>query len=324
MLSSLPQRQAHGAPLPARTPRIAVIVPCHNEALTIAQVVADFREALPGADIIVYDNASSDRTADKARMAGAQVRYEGRKGKGFAVRRMLADVAADIYVLVDGDNTYDAGAAPRLVKHLIEHQLDMVIGKRQHQSALAYRPGHVFGNWLLTSLVNAAFGAHVGDMLSGYRVMTRRFVKSFPAFSSGFEIETDFTVHALEIGVAFAEIPVAYRQRPTGSESKLHAIKDGVRILRFVARLVREQRPLEFFSTCATLFLTAAFIFGAPIVGEYLHTGLVPREPTWIGAVSLALISFLSLVCGLILDGVSAARRDGRRIAYLAFDEPWT
>ncbi|MFT3728881.1 MAG: glycosyltransferase family 2 protein [Terricaulis sp.] len=309
--------------LPASTPSIAVLVPCHNEAVTIGKVVADFRAALPGAEIVVYDNASADATRAIAKAAGATVRSETRKGKGFAVRRMFADVSADIYVLVDGDDTYDATVAPELVRCLLDNQLDMVIGKREHQSAHAYRPGHRFGNWLLTSLINRAFGAHVADMLSGYRVMTRRFVKSFPALSTGFEIETELTVHALEMGVAFEETPILYRERPEGSVSKLNSIRDGVRILYFVARLVRGQRPLEFFSACAALMLIGALLFGVPVINEYLHTGLVPRQPTWIGAVSLALLAFLSFVCGLVLDGVSVSRREARRLAYLAFKEPW-
>jgi glycosyltransferase involved in cell wall biosynthesis len=324
MTSALPRRARFNEQSASeRKPRVAVLVPCHNEAVTIGKVVADFRAALPGAEVMVYDNASTDATRSVASAAGAQVRSETRKGKGFAVRRMFADVAADIYVLVDGDDTYDAAAAPALIARLMDNQLDMVVGKRVHQSAQAYRPGHRFGNWLLTSLINWAFGAHVTDMLSGYRVITRRFVKSFPALSSGFEIETELTVHALEMGVAFQETPIIYRERPEGSVSKLNSIRDGMRILRFVARLVREQRPLEFFSACATLMLLGALFFGVPVIGDYLRTGLVPRQPTWIGAMSLALLSFLSYVCGLVLDGVSLSRREARRIAYLAFDEPW-
>ena len=324
MTGALPQRvRQREQSAPERPPRVAVLVPCHNEAVTIGKVVADFRAALPNAEVVVYDNASTDTTRAVASAAGAKVRVETRKGKGFAVRRMFADIAADVYVLVDGDDTYDASVAPELVRRLHDHQLDMVIGKRRHQSSHAYRPGHRFGNWMLTSLINWAFGAHVTDMLSGYRVMTRRFVKSFPALSSGFEIETELTVHALEMGVAFEEVPILYRERPEGSVSKLNSIRDGVRILRFVARLVREQRPLEFFSACAIAMLLGALAFGVPVVGDYLRTGLVPRQPTWIGAVSLALLAFLSFVCGLVLDGVSVSRREARRIAYLAFEEPW-
>ncbi len=304
-------------------PRIAILAPCHNEAVTIAKVVEDFRAALPGAKIYVYDNASTDDTRGQALQAGALVRSEPRKGKGTVLRRMFADVPADIYVLVDGDDTYDAASAPRLIERLLESRLDMVVGLRRHEVEAAYRPGHVFGNWLLTSLVNWAFEAKIADMLSGYRVMTRRFVKSFPALSTGFEIETELTVHALEIGAAIEERPVLYRERPPGSTSKLNSIRDGVRILRFVARLVREQRPIEFFSICAGVLLLAAAVLGAPVVLDYLHTGLVPRQPTWLLAVSLSLLSCLSMTCGLILDGVSVARREARRIAYLSQPEPW-
>ena len=304
-------------------PRVAVLAPCFNESVTIAKVVRDFRAALPNADIYVYDNASTDDTYVRAQEAGALVRSELRKGKGNVVRRMLADVSADIYVLVDGDDTYDAAAAPQLVTRLIERRLDMVIGLRRHTNTQAYRPGHVFGNWLLTSLVNWAFRARIGDMLSGYRVMTRRFVKSFPALSTGFEIETDLTVHALEMGVAIEEMPIPYRERPAGSVSKLNSIQDGVRIMRFVARLVREQRPIEFFTASALVLLLAGAVLGVPVIFEFLHTGLVPRQPTWLLAVSLGLLAFLSITCGLILDGVSVARREARRMAYLAFPEPW-
>ena len=303
--------------------RVAVLAPCFNEGVTIAKVVADFRAVLPNADIYVYDNASTDDTRVRAEEAGALVRSEVRKGKGNVVRRMLADVSADIYVLVDGDDTYDAAAAPQLIARLLERRLDMVIGLRRQTSQLAYRPGHVFGNWLLTSLVNWAFRARIVDMLSGYRVMTRRFVKSFPALSTGFEIETDLTVHALEMGVAIEETPILYRERPEGSVSKLNSIRDGVRIVRFVARLVREQRPIEFFTIGAAVLLAAAAILGIPVIFEFLHTGLVPRQPTWLLAVSLGLLAFLSITCGLVLDGVSVARREARRMAYLAFPEPW-
>jgi glycosyltransferase involved in cell wall biosynthesis len=304
-------------------PRIAVLAPCFNEAVTIAKVVADFRAALPNADIFVYDNASTDDTYVRAQEAGALVRSELRKGKGNVVRRMLADVSADIYVLVDGDDTYDAAVAPQLVARLIERRLDMVIGLRRHTNEQAYRPGHVFGNWLLTSLVNWAFHARIADVLSGYRVMTRRFVKSFPALSTGFEIETDLTVHALEMGVALEETPIPYRERPVGSVSKLNSIQDGIRIVRFVARLVREQRPIEFFTIGALVLLLCGAALGVPVIFEFLRTGLVPRQPTWLLAVSLGLLAFLSISCGLILDGVSVARREARRMAYLAFPEPW-
>jgi glycosyltransferase involved in cell wall biosynthesis len=302
---------------------VAVIIPCYNEEAAIATVVADFRRALPGAAIVVYDNNSKDNTVAVARAAGAMVRSEPRKGKGNVVRRMFADVRADIYVLVDGDDTYDASAAPRLIQRLIENQLDMVVGLRKHGDAkAAYRPGHEFGNWMLTSLVNWAFRAKFADMLSGYRVMSRRFVKSFPALSSGFEIETELNVHTLEIGASVEEVPTAYKERPPGSTSKLNSIRDGIRILRLIVRLVREERPMEFFGLAALAMAVTSAILGIPIIAEYLSTGLVPRQPTWMLSIALGMMSFLSLACGLILDGATKGRREARRIAYLALPEP--
>lgn len=321
--SSAPAPLSAGAAQPATAPTIAVVVPCYNEAVTIARVVTEFRAALPQARVYVYDNASTDGTAKVAAEAGAEVRRERRKGKGNVVRRMLADVRADIYVMVDGDDTYEAAAAPKLVAALIDNQLDMVIGLRRHADARAYRRGHQFGNRLLTSMVAWAFEADLKDMLSGYRVMSRRFVKSFPALSSGFEIETELTVHACEIGAAIEEIPTAYKERPAGSASKLRSIRDGARILRLIARMVREERPVEFFGCSAFAMLAAAAVLGVPVALEYVQTGLVPRQPTWVGAVGLGILAFLSMACGLILDGVAKSRREARRIAYLALPEPW-
>lgn len=302
--------------------KLAVVIPCYNEAAAIGKVVADFAAALPGASIYVYDNNSTDDTAKIAREAGAIVRSEKRKGKGHVVRRMLADVAADIYVLVDGDDTYSAALAPLLVHRLIEGHTDMVVGTRRHSNSRAYRPGHQFGNWLLTSLVAWAFKADLTDMLSGYRVMSRRFVKSFPALSSGFEIETELAVHSLEIGASVEEVPTPYKERPAGSASKLHAIRDGTRIFRLIVRLVREERPMEFFSAAALILLAAATAFGGPVLIEYFRTGLVPRLPTWAFALGLVSLGFLSFACGLILDGVARGRREFRRLAYLALGEP--
>lgn len=307
----------------SNTPRVAVLAPCRNEAVTVAKVVADFKAALPDAQIYIYDNASTDDTFARAQAAGAIARRETRPGKGNVVHRMFADVSADIYVLVDGDDTYDATAAPALIQRLVGEQLDMVIGLRRHTDATAYRPGHVFGNWLLTSLVNWAFRAKLADMLSGYRVMSRRFVKTFPALSSGFEIETELTVHALDIGAAIEEAETAYKERPPGSASKLNSIRDGMRIVRLIARLIREQRPREFFTLGAVVLLLMAAALGLPVVMDYLNTGLVPRQPTWLLAVSLALLAFLSLACGLILEGVSQGRREARRLAYLAQPVFW-
>lgn len=308
--------------LPARIPRIAVIVPCYNEEAAIGAVVRDFHRALPDADIYVYDNASTDKTIDVARAAGAIVRSERMRGKGNVVRRMLSDIEADLYVMTDGDGTYDAAAAPRLIAHLLAGNFDMVVGARKHENQAAYRAGHQFGNRVLTGVIAHVFGADLKDMLSGYRIMSRRFVKSFPALSRGFEIETELTVHALEIGAAFDELETAYRERPAGSTSKLRTFSDGARIGRFIARLIREERPLEFFGGLSIALIAAAAFLAAPVLAEYMQTGLVPRLPTWVAATALAVIGFFSLACGLILDTVTKGRREARRLAYLALPPP--
>jgi glycosyltransferase involved in cell wall biosynthesis len=302
--------------------RVAVLIPCYNESVAISGVVAGFRAALPDASIFVYDNNSSDGTAARATAAGACVRREARQGKGFVVRRMFADIDADVLVLVDGDGTYDAAAAPAMVALLLREQLDMVTGVRQHAQAAAYRPGHVFGNAMLTGLVGRLFGAELADMLSGYRVFSRRFVKSFPALSGGFETETEFTVHALELAMPTGEYPIAYRERPTGSASKLHTVRDGIRISRLILLLVKDERPIPFFSVTAAALLLAGLGIGIPVVLEFLRTGLVPRLPTAIVAASLVMLCFLSLACGLILDSVARGRREMKRLAYLAIPGP--
>lgn len=302
-------------------PRIAVLIPCFNEEAAIGKVVADFRAALPEATIHVYDNNSTDGTAAAARAAGAVVRRETLQGKGHVVRRMFADVEADIYVLVDGDDTYEAAAAPRMVRLLREQGLDMVNGARSGGEA-AYRPGHRFGNRVLTGLVAAVFGNRVRDLLSGYRVFSRRFVKSFPALAGGFETETEFTVHALELGMPIGEVPTAYKERPPGSASKLNTVRDGVRILRTILVLVKEERPLPFFGLAALLLLVAGLGLFVPVLLTYLETGLVPRLPTAVLSLGLALLSFLSLACGLILDTVTRGRKEAKRIAYLAVPGP--
>jgi glycosyltransferase involved in cell wall biosynthesis len=303
------------------TPRIAVLIPCFNEQAAIGTVVADFRAALPEAVIYVYDNNSTDGTAEAARAAGALVRHEALQGKGHVVRRMFADIEADIYVLVDGDDTYEAAAAPRMVRLLREQGLDMVTGARSGSEA-AYRPGHRFGNRLLTGLVAAVFGNRVRDLLSGYRVFSRRFVKSFPALAGGFETETEFTVHALELGMPIGEVPTAYKERPPGSASKLNTIRDGVRILRTILVLVKEERPLPFFGLAALVLLLAGLGLFVPVLLTYLETGLVPRLPTAVLSLGLVLLSFLSLACGLILDTVTRGRKEAKRIAYLAVPGP--
>ena len=303
-----------------QTSAVAVLVPCFNEAAQIAAVVRDFANALPGASIYVYDNNSADGTADIARQAGAVVRHEPLQGKGNVVRRMFADVDADVYVLVDGDGTYDAASAPQLIEKLQLEQLDMVNATRVAQSDAAFRIGHRFGNRVLTGLVTSIFGKQITDMLSGYRVMSRRFVKSFPALAAGFEIETELTVHALELRIPIAEVATPYRERPIGSSSKLRPIHDGVRILRTIVALVREERPFKFFMAIALSLALLSFLLGESVVAEYVRTGLVPRLPTAVLATGIMILAFLSGVCGLILDTVTRGRKEMKRLMYLLAD----
>lgn len=302
-----------------RTPLVAVLIPCLNEATAIGKVVEAFRAALPTAQIFVYDNGSTDRTVEIAAAAGAVVREEPLKGKGNVMRRMFADVEADIYVLVDGDDTYDAPSAPALVDHLICNNLDMVNGARAENSRAAYRAGHRLGNRLLTNLVAWFFGARFNDMLSGYRVMSRRFIKSFPALASGFEIETELTVHALQLNLPIAEVITPYRERPPASSSKLRTIPDGIRIVHMIMRLVREERPLEFFSALAAMFAVTSIALAIPLMIEYTKTGLVPRLPTAVLSTGLMVISSLSLTCGLVLATVTRGRVETKRLQYLQF-----
>lgn len=298
--------------------RTAVLVPCYNEEAAIAVVVRDFKAALPHATVYVYDNNSRDSTVEVATAAGAVVRREPLQGKGNVVRRMFSDIEADVYVMVDGDATYDAASAPALIRKLVDERLDMVNAQRVTEIVEAYRPGHRFGNRLLTGLVANIFGDRIQDMLSGYRVFSRRFVKSFPALSTGFETETELTVHALELNMPIAEMPTPYKDRPEGSFSKLNTIRDGIRILRTIGNLVREERPLQFFSAAAGVLLLLALILAAPLLAGYVETGLVPRLPTAVLAVGLTLSAFLSLACGLILDTVTHGRREMKRLRYLA------
>jgi glycosyltransferase involved in cell wall biosynthesis len=297
--------------------KIALITPCHNEEAAIGKVVEDFKNFLPEADIYVYNNNSTDDTVGVATSAGAIVREELFPGKGNVVRRMFSDVEADIYVLVDGDDTYHAESSPMLINHLLENNLDMVNGARQSEIEEAYRFGHRFGNWMLTSLVSSIFGNQFKDMLSGYRIFSRRFVKSFPALSSGFEIETELTIHALELKMPVDEITTPYKERPEGSESKLRTIHDGIRILKTIALLVKEERPFHFFSLLALILAITSIIIGWPVITEYLNTGLVPRFPTAILASAIMILSFLSFTCGLILDTVTLGRREIKRMNYL-------
>jgi len=298
--------------------KIAVLIPCYNEAAAIAGVVQDFRQALPNADIYVYDNNSTDNTIQVARDAGAIVRTEPLQGKGNVVRRMFADVEADIYVMTDGDDTYDASAAPAMVNKLVSECLDLVNGKRIHEDTGAYRPGHQFGNVLLTSLVAGIFGKRFEDMLSGYKIFSRRFAKSFPSLSSGFEIETELTVHALELRMPVAEVETSYGARPEGSQSKLSTFGDGFRILRTIGILIKEERPLQFFSTLFGVFFFSAIALSIPLIFTYLETGLVPRLPTAVLVTGLMLVAFLSIACGLILDTVTRGRRELKRLQYLS------
>lgn len=301
------------------TPRIAVLIPCYNEALTVARVVTDFAAALPGCVVYVYDNRSSDGTGDIARAAGAVVRREERPGKGGVMRRMFAEIDADIYVVTDGDATYDATRAPEMVERLRRDDLDVVTGVRDHgQRDAAYRRGHQFGNRAFNALLGVLFGERPTDMFSGYRVMSRRFVKSFPAEAKGFEIETELTVHALELRVPTAEVVTSYFERPAGSTSKLSTYKDGLRILYTMARLFRDVRPLPFFFGCALLLALAGLGLGAEVLVEYLDTHLVPRLPTAVLATGLMLLASLCVVCGMILDSVARGRREAKRLAYLA------
>lgn len=297
---------------------IAVIIPCHNEEVAIPKVVADFRTALPSARIYVYDNHSSDRTAEVAAAAGAIVGFEPYPGKGNVMRRMFSDIDADVYVLVDGDDTYDSTAAPAMVKLLLDGQLDMVNGVRVSEQKEAYRFGHRFGNALLTQMVATVFGRQFTDMLSGYRVFSRRFVKSFPALAKGFEIETELTVHALELRMKTAELPAPYKERPEGSVSKLNTVRDGLRILTTIALLIKEERPVWFFGAFFVLLSLVSLGLAAPVLAEYWQTGLVPRFPTAILSASTMLLAFISLACGLVLDSVTHARRELKRLAYLA------
>jgi glycosyltransferase involved in cell wall biosynthesis len=304
--------------------RVAVLIPCYNEASTIEQVVSSFRKALPTATLYVFDNNSNDNTANVARRAGAVVRSVSFQGKGNVIRRMFADVEADVYVLVDGDDTYDAQEAPLLVSKLLEDGLDMVVGARVSDEQAAYRAGHRFGNALLTQFAATIFGRSFTDMLSGYRVFSRRYVKSFPAHSSGFETETELAVHALELKMPVAEVQTAYKSRPVGSESKLNTYRDGFRILLTIVKLFKAEKPLLFFSlgffACAILSVLLAI----PLFETYFRTGLVPRLPTALLCAALMLLGGILLVCGIVLDTVTRGRAEAKRFAYLAIPAPST
>jgi glycosyltransferase involved in cell wall biosynthesis len=298
--------------------RMAVLVPCFNEEAAVATVVSDFRKALPTAEIFVYDNNSGDRTVEVARAAGAIVRSERRQGKGHVVRRMFADVDADVYVLVDGDATYDAPSAPRMIDALVDGHLDMVVGFRVDQSVAAYRPGHRTGNWMLTSFLSAVFGQAFKDILSGYRVFSRRFVKSFPVLSDGFEIETELSVHALELALPVAEIETPYYARPEGSFSKLNTWSDGFRILGTILKLYRSEKPLRFFTLIGVFLMLVSIGLAIPVIITFLEEGLVPRLPTAVLSMGLMIVAVLSVASGLVLDTVTRGRREMKLLAYLS------
>ncbi len=301
---------------------IAILIPCFNEETTIRQVINDFKKALPKARIYVYDNNSNDNTVQVALDAGAIVKHENRQGKGNVVARMFADVEADAYILVDGDATYDSNSIQKMVQALINGPYDMVNAARISQSSEAYRAGHTLGNRLFSYIVRKIFGKSLSDLFSGYRVFSRRFVKSFPCFSKGFEIETDLTIHALSLQIPVIEIQTPYYARLPGSFSKLSTFKDGWRILGVIFNLVRTEKPLLFFFSFSILFLAVSLLLGVPIITEFLKIGSVPRFPSAILAASFGILSFLSLISGFILDGVTISRKETKRLRYLSFPAP--
>jgi glycosyltransferase involved in cell wall biosynthesis len=304
------------------SPRIAVLLPCFNEEAAIGATVRGFREALPSATVYVYDNNSRDRTREVAAEAGAIVRSERQQGKGHVVRRMFADIDADVYLMADGDLTYDPKSAPAMVDMLLAEQLDMVVGTRRHDEKEAYRGGHVLGNRVFTGLLSRLFGRSFSDIFSGYRVFSRRFVKSFPVLSSGFEIETEMSVHALELRMPVGEIETVYGARPEGSHSKLSTFSDGGRILGTIVTLYRIERPVLFYGGIGALLVLAALLLAIPLVVTYLHTGLVPRFPTAILVTGMVIVAVLCFFAGLILDTVTRGRREVRRLAYLSLAAP--
>ena len=303
-------------------PTIACVVPCHNEEAAIGKVVADLRESVPEARIYVYDNNSTDRTADVAREAGAIVRTERAKGKGNVIRRAFADIDADALLIIDGDDTYDASRANDLVKALFDGPYDQVLGARRETTEGAYRPGHAVGNKLLTGAVRTLFGNDVTDMLSGYRVFSRRYVKSFPALSREFETETEMTVHALNLRLSTLEIPVDFKDRPEGSESKLRTYRDGWRILKVILTLARRERPALAHSIVAGLLAVISLMLGIPVLAEYFRTGEVARFPTAILASAIMTIAVIVVLVGYVLESVMHMRQEQSRIAYLSYSAP--
>jgi glycosyltransferase involved in cell wall biosynthesis len=306
----------------SRSPRIAVLLPAYNEEVAIEGTVRAFQAALPGATVYVYDNNSKDQTQARARAAGAVVRLETLQGKGHVVRRMFADVDADVYIMADADETYEASAAPAMIRRLVDENLDMLVGRRVHEDQAAYRAGHVLGNRLMTGFLARLFGSRFSDVFSGYRVFSRRFVKSFPALSQGFEIETELSVHALTLDMPVAEVDTRYGARPEGSESKLRTYRDGARILRVMLNLYKNEQPLAFFSLVALFLATTSVALAIPVVLEFVDTGLVPRFPTAILCASIMILAFLAIACGFILDTVTRGRREVKRLRYLEIPAP--
>lgn len=302
---------------------VAVLIPCYNEEQTIAKVVADLANNLPDAKVYVCDNNSSDRSIEAATLAGAVVKRETRQGKGHVIRRLFADVDADVFVLVDGDDTYDATAAPEMVRQLVHNQLDFVNAARRSEAKHAFRRGHRMGNFVLSGLVRLFFGRQFRDMLSGYKVLSRRFVKSFPAMSRGFETETELAIHALELRMPCAELVTRYKERPQGSESKLNTVRDGVRIIRLILRLLASERPFQFFGGLGAGSMLLGIIMGVPVIVEFIETGLVPRLPTAVLSTGLVIIGVLGVFTGLILDLVTQTRQEMKRLAYLAIPCRW-
>jgi Glycosyltransferases involved in cell wall biogenesis len=317
-----PFEAAHRVEQPGEPPTVAVLLPCYNEGLAIRAVVERFRAALPDADIYVYDNNSRDDSAAIARAAGAIVRSEPRQGKGYVVRRMFADIEADIYIMCDADETYDAAAAPQLLTRLLDDGLDMVVGTRTDVSGTAYRPAHEFGNRMLTLLVRTIFGGGFSDMLSGYRAFSRRFVKSFPQMSQGFEIETELTIHALQLGMPTSEMPTRFKDRIEGSESKLQTVSDGVRILWTIVTLLKQERPFFLFGSISLALFCLSLVLGYPVIVEYMRSHSVPRLPTAVLATGTMILASLSLFSGLILDTVTRGRKEVKLLHYFQVPGP--
>tara|TARA_B110000008_G_C16964764_1_gene561519 strand:- start:2171 stop:3112 length:942 start_codon:yes stop_codon:yes gene_type:complete len=304
--------------------KLAVLIPCFNEETTIKKVISDFKSALPQASIYVYDNASQDSTSSVASLAGAVVFEEPNKGKGNVIRRMFADLESDIFIMVDGDATYDASMAPKMIDELVQNNLDIVIGTRTASDRGAYRSGHVLGNKAITGAVSFIFKGGFTDMLSGYRAMSRRFVKTFPIVSSGFEIETEMAIHILQLGIPYKEIKTKYDPRPMGSESKLNTWSDGVRILKMIIFLFKEQRPFQLFGIFFLILMLLSLTLSIPLVITYIETGLVPRFPTAILVIGMTILAFVSLSAGIILDSVSRAKLENKRLHYLNFQSIYT